>query len=112
MVRQRRPELGVVEAKRLLEVTDGERLEAFYVLALMNGLRRGELLGLRWDDVDLSSRQLHVCRSLQRVGGKLQMVEPKTGSPVRTIVLPQAGGAVPAGVQEAAEHRTSRAGDA
>lgn len=89
MARQRRPERGVVEANRLLEVIGGERLEAFYVLALMTGLRRGELLGLRWDDIDLSSRQLHVRRALQRVGGKLQMVEPKTGSSVRTVVLPK-----------------------
>ena len=89
MARQRRPELGVAEARRLLEVIEGERLEAFYVLALTTGLRRGELLALRWDDVDLGSRQLHVRRALQRVGGKLQMVEPKTGSSVRTVVLPK-----------------------
>jgi integrase len=67
----------------------GERLEAFYVLALMTGLRRSELLALRWDDVDLGSRQLHVRRALERVGGKLQMVKPKTGSSVRTVVLPK-----------------------
>lgn len=89
MARQRRPELGVAEARRLLEVIGGERLEALYVLALTTGLRRGELLALRWDDVDLGSRQLHVRRALQRVGGKLQMVEPKTGSSVRTVVLPK-----------------------
>jgi integrase len=89
MARQRRPELGVAEARRLLEVIGGERLEALYVLALTTGLRRGELLALRWDDVDLGSRQLHVRRALQRVGGKLHMVEPKTGSSVRTVVLPK-----------------------
>lgn len=37
------------------------------------GLRRGELLALWWDDIDLGSRQLHVLRALQRVGGKLKM---------------------------------------
>jgi integrase len=52
-------------------------------------LRRGELLALQWEDVDLGSRQLHVRRALQRVGGKLQMVEPKTGSSLRTVVLPK-----------------------
>jgi integrase len=40
----------VAEARRLLGVIAGERLEAFYVLALTTGLRRGELLTLRWDD--------------------------------------------------------------
>ncbi len=73
----------------MLEVVEGERLEAFYVLALTTGLRRGELLALRWDDIDLGSRQLHVRRALQRVGGKLQMVKPKTGSSVRTVMLPK-----------------------
>jgi integrase len=85
------PRLGLelAEAKRLLQVIDGERLEALYVLALTTGLRRGELLALRWDDIDLGSRQLHVRRAIQRVDGKLQIVEPKTSSARRTVVLPQ-----------------------
>ncbi len=49
--RQRRPDLSVADAKRLLKVIAGERLEALYVLALTTGLRRGELLALRWDDI-------------------------------------------------------------
>ena len=63
---------------------NGERLEALYVLALMAGLRRGELLALRWDDIDFGSRQLHVRRAMQRVNGKLQVAEPKTSSSRRT----------------------------
>jgi integrase len=47
LVRDRRPGLPIEDAKLLLQVLDGERLEAFYVLALTTGLRRGELLGLR-----------------------------------------------------------------
>jgi integrase len=70
-------------------VIQGERLEALYVLALTTGLRRGELLALRWDDIDLGSRQLHVLRAMQRVDGKLQIVEPKTSSARRIVVLPQ-----------------------
>ncbi|HLK75218.1 MAG TPA: site-specific integrase, partial [Streptosporangiaceae bacterium] len=49
----------------------------------------GELLALRWDDIDLGSRQLHIRRALQRVDGKLQVVEPKTSSSRRTVVLPR-----------------------
>ena len=56
--RQRRPDLSVADAKRLLKVIAGERLEALYVLALTTGLRRGELLALRWDDIDFDSPQL------------------------------------------------------
>jgi integrase len=86
---QRRLGLDLAEAKRLLLVIDGERLEALYVLAMTTGLRRGELLALRWDDIDLRSRQLHVRRAIQRIDGKLQLVEPKTSSARRTVVLPR-----------------------
>src|ERR1022692_5340001 len=73
----------------LLRVMRGERLEALYVLALATGLRRGELLGLRWDDIDMSSRQMHVRRAVQRVEGELRFVEPKTSSSARVIVGPR-----------------------
>src|SRR5438067_1820908 len=43
---------------------------------------------LRWDDIDLGSRQLHAHRALQRVDGKLRMVEPKTTTSRRSVVLP------------------------
>src|SRR4029077_19748234 len=78
--KERRLGLDMAEAKRLLDVIDGERLEALYVLAMTTGLRRGELLALRWDDINLGSRQLQVRRAMQRVGGKLQVVELKTSS--------------------------------
>jgi integrase len=42
---------------------------ALYVLALFLGLRRGELLGLRWQDVDLDKANLEVVQTLQRVSG-------------------------------------------
>jgi integrase len=44
---------------------------------------------LRWDDIDLGSRQLHVRRAVQRVDGNLQIAEPKTPSALRTVVLSQ-----------------------
>jgi Phage integrase family len=50
--KERRVALDMAEAKRLLDVINGERLEALYVLALKTGLRRGELLALRWDDIN------------------------------------------------------------
>ncbi len=52
-------------------------------------LRRGEALGLRWTDVDLDTSTLKVRTSLQRVDGRLQLVEPKTARSRRTIALPQ-----------------------
>jgi integrase len=97
--------LDLAEAKRLLKVIDGERLEALYVLALSTGLRRGELLALRWDDIDPGSRQLRVRRAMQRVDGKLQIVELKTSSARRTVVLPQLA------VRHLQEHKKRQAGE-
>lgn len=57
------------EAKKLLEAAKSERLHALYVLALHLGLRRGELLGLQWQHVDLEAESLQVVQSLQPVGG-------------------------------------------
>lgn len=76
------------EARHFLEVARGDRLEALYTLALAVGLRQGEALGLRWEDVDLERGVLNVRHSLQRIGGKLVLVEPKTRLSRRAIALP------------------------
>jgi integrase len=64
---------SVDEARRLLEHlrTEGDPLYAAYVLILALGLRRGEVLGLAWDCVDLAGEQLWISRQLNRVGGQL-----------------------------------------
>ena len=70
--------LSAVQARQVLKAAKGERLYALYVLALCLGLRRGELLGLRWQDADLDVGTLEVVQTLQRVGGALRFVRPKT----------------------------------
>lgn len=80
--------LTVAQARDVLKAAREERLYALYVLALCLGLRRGELLGLRWDDVDLESGVLEITQTLQRVGGRLQFVAPKTERSERTVPLP------------------------
>jgi integrase len=76
------------EARVLLAAAHDDRLAALYRLALSLGLRRGELLGLRWQDVDLDSGTLRVARSLQRVNGTITLKEPKTERSRRTLSLP------------------------
>jgi integrase len=66
----------------------GDRLEALYAVAITTGLRRGEVLGLRWEDVDLDEGTLAVRRALQRLSGGLQFTEPKTDRARRTLALP------------------------
>lgn len=77
------------EVLELLEAVKGDRLEAVYTTAVALGLRRGEALGLRWDDVDLEKGSLTVRQQLQRVGGALMFSDPKTARSVRKLPLPQ-----------------------
>jgi integrase len=58
--RQPMTTLTADEASALLVAADDDRLRALYVLALTTGMRKGELLGLRWRDVDLDGGSLRV----------------------------------------------------
>lgn len=80
--------LTVDEARRFFKVVRSDRLEALYVVTTTLGLRKGEVCGLRWQDIDLDNGELTVRYQLQRVGGKKQLVEPKTDRSRRTIALP------------------------
>jgi integrase len=83
--------LSAEDARRLLEAAKGDRLEALYVLALHTGMRRGELLGLKWDDVDLDGQSIRIRRTLTRTdnGRRLALGEPKTKKSRRTVRLTQ-----------------------
>jgi len=76
------------EARRLLDALVNDRLRALYSVALTMGLRQGEALGLRWQDVDLSLGLLHVQKQLQRIDGKFELVDLKTNRSRRTLVMP------------------------
>jgi integrase len=80
--------LSPQDAKKLLAAVKGDRLEALYSVALAVGLRQGEALGLRWDDVDLRAGTVSVRQALQRLHGSYEFVDPKTKRSRRTIVLP------------------------
>ncbi|HWU10614.1 MAG TPA: tyrosine-type recombinase/integrase [Streptomyces sp.] len=80
--------LTAAEGRRLLTTARKNRLWAAYELAVRIGLRRGELLGLRWSDVDLLGGVLTVRQALQRVGGELLIVAPKTQRSARRVALP------------------------
>ncbi|MER3450249.1 MAG: site-specific integrase, partial [Chloroflexota bacterium] len=77
-----RPEvkpLAPEDVRRLLDAARGDSLEALYVVAIAVGLRQGELLGLRWQDVDLERGLLSV---------RVQLTEPKSSRSKRTVQLP------------------------
>lgn len=70
-----------------LEATKDDRLAALWRLLASSGLRRGEALGLTWDDVDLDSGRLAVRRSLSSVGYAVSVQAPKTRRGRRTVAL-------------------------
>jgi integrase len=86
--------LSPEEARRFLLAASGDRLAALYVLAITTGMRQGELLGLRWHDVDLEQRSIRVTGSLQYVPGKgLTLATPKTRRSRRHVLLSETAAA-------------------
>ncbi|MBC3843584.1 site-specific integrase [Streptacidiphilus sp. 4-A2] len=71
-----------------LEGSRRDPLHAAFVLAITLGMRRGEILGLHWSDIDLDARTLTVRRQLQRIDGELYEDTPKSRRGNRTIPLP------------------------
>jgi len=75
------------QVRALLEAAADDPLEALYVLAVTTGMRQGELFGLRWQDVDLEKRALHVRQTIVWATGPATVGEPKTGKSRRAIEL-------------------------
>ena len=76
------------EVRRLFEASVEDPMHALWVLLATTGLRLGEALGLKWDDLDSQGGRLAVRRALQRQrGAGLVFVEPKTGKSRRTVHL-------------------------
>jgi integrase len=79
----------VEQVHTFLESIKGDRLEAVFRVALSLGLREGEILGLRWQDVDFQSGVVRVTVALQRIERKLQLVDLKTQRSRRTLPIPE-----------------------
>jgi integrase len=71
--------LNAEQARILLDTTRGDRLEALYVVAVTVGMREGELLGLKWEDLDLDAGKLAVRRSLSITRDGTAYELPKNG---------------------------------
>ena len=78
---------SAADVHRFLDATRSDRLFALWVLVLATGMRRGELAGLRWADVDLDAGRLAVRRSRVSVGYQVHEGEPKTRASRRSISL-------------------------
>lgn len=75
------------ETKTFLEHVRDDRLYPLWLLMATTGMRRGEVLGLQWGDVDLDGRRLSIVRALVVNDGEVRVETPKTARSVRSIAL-------------------------
>jgi integrase len=95
-----KPEVAV-----LLRTAEQSWLYLPVLVGVTTGMRRGEILGVRWSDIDLNTARLTVNQSLERVKGKTVFKAPKTTTSRRTITLPALT------VEALREHRAAQAAE-
>ena len=97
--------LNQEQSQRFLAATVGHRLEALFVLALATGMRKGELMALKWQDINFATGMLQVRRILTHMPAKLHgrggyvEAEPKTERSRRSIAI------APLALEKLKEHR-------
>jgi integrase len=79
------PGIDPEAAQRFLVAIEGSPVYTIAAVALGTGLRRSELLGLEWQDVDLVAGELHVVGKLEQVGGTVERTTPKTRRSRRSV---------------------------
>jgi integrase len=79
--------LKIEEVVRLLKTYQGTFLSARLHISLICGLRQGEALGLRWQDIDFESGTLTVSTQIQTINGKATFSRLKTNRSYRTLVM-------------------------
>jgi integrase len=75
------------DARLFLTAVADDRLCALWTLLLMTGVRRGEVLGLRWEDIDLKRRRMAVRQTVVAIGYDVHVSEPKTMTGRRSVSL-------------------------
>lgn len=80
--------LTPAEISRFLAHAKEEGYYELFLLELSTGMRRGEILGLKWSDLNLSGGSLRIAREVVPAGGKIVIQPPKTKNSIRTVVLP------------------------
>lgn len=78
------------DVRDFLSFVESDRLYAAYVLLLTTGMRRGEVLGLRWQDLDLDAAELAIVQTLNSVRSELVFSTPKTKRSRRLVYLDDA----------------------
>lgn len=78
---------NIDEINRFLKVSENEPTYIAFLLAIHTGMRIGEILGLRWKDIDEVNKTIHITQTLVRIGGKVFFQEPKTKNSRRQIAI-------------------------
>jgi integrase len=76
------------EVEQFLKVAKNDRLYIAFLLAIMTGMRQGEILGLRWKDIDFENGVISIQQTLSHDGKKF-LTEAKTKSSIRSVILPK-----------------------
>lgn len=92
--------LDAVDVQKFLDAASGSPYGPLFFVAIYTGMRRSELLGLRWSAVDLDTRTLSVTETLQRIRGEgLMVFQPKTARSRRLVSLPPSAVALLSGLK-------------
>jgi integrase len=80
--------LDEIQVRSLLMTSKGSRMEALLQLAITTGMREGELIGLKWADLDWAGRKIHIKRQIQRIKSQgLVFSSPKTAKSGRVVAI-------------------------
>ena len=76
------------EMQRFMAQAKADGYFELFLLELCTGMRRGEIVALQWDDLNMHTGELHICRQATTVHGNIHICAPKTKSSIRTVILP------------------------
>ena len=76
------------EMQRFIAQAKADGYFELFLLELCTGMRRGEIVALQWDDLNMQTGELHICRQATTVRGSIHICAPKTKSSIRTVILP------------------------
>ena len=76
------------EMQRFMAQAKADGYFELFLLELCTGMRRGEIVALQWDDLNMQTGELHICRQATTVHGNIHICAPKTKSSSRTVILP------------------------